>query len=180
LLQLDVYSPGINNFGLNYLIMNDVFLGLGTNLGNRKSNLRNAVDRIGENIGPVVKSSSVYETEPWGFEADNDFYNMVVGIETKMSPSDMMNQIRLIESSLGRERDQDRYSSRIIDIDILFYGDQVSEEKGLKIPHRLIHERKFVLVPMCELAPDFVHPGSGKSIRVLLDECRDRSRIIKL
>ena len=160
--------------------MNDVFLGLGTNLGDRKSNLRKAVAKIEEHIGKIVESSSVYETEPWGFEAETDFFNMVVRVETNLSPSDLLKEIHLIESSLGREREQDRYSSRIIDIDILFYGDTVSAEKGLKIPHRLLHERKFVLVPLCEIAPEFIHPVLLKSIRTLLDECRDRSRIVKL
>ena len=160
--------------------MKKIFLGLGTNLGDREHNLREAIIRIEEHIGKVVNSSSVYETAPWGFDSEDDFLNMVVSVETELSPSEVMKKIVKIESMLGRERDQDRYSSRIIDIDILFYDDLVLKENGLKIPHRLIHERKFVLVPLCELAPDMIHPMLGKSMKVLLGECRDRSRILKL
>ena len=92
-------------------------------------------------------------------------------------PAEIIKKIAVIESMMGRERNQDRYSSRIIDIDILLYDDLVITEKGLKIPHRLMHERKFVLVPLCELAPDLIHPILKKSMSVLLEECRDRSKI---
>jgi 2-amino-4-hydroxy-6-hydroxymethyldihydropteridine diphosphokinase len=160
--------------------MNKAFLGIGTNLGNRKANLRKTIEMIGEHIGKLIHSSSVYETAPWGFEAENDFLNMVIMVETNHSPAELMKKIAIIESKLGRERSQDRYSSRVIDIDILLYNDFVIIENGLKIPHPLMHERKFVLVPFCELAPDIIHPVLGKSMKVLLEECRDRSKISKL
>jgi 2-amino-4-hydroxy-6-hydroxymethyldihydropteridine diphosphokinase len=159
--------------------MSKVFLGIGTNLGNRKANLRKAREMIGEYIGRILNSSSVYETAPWGFEAENDFLNMVMEVETNLSPSEIMKKIADIESKLGRERDQDRYSSRVIDIDIVLYDDLAINENGLKIPHPLMHERKFVLVPLCELAPDMIHPVLEKSMSVLLEECRDRSKIKK-
>jgi 2-amino-4-hydroxy-6-hydroxymethyldihydropteridine diphosphokinase len=174
-------------FLLNFILlrfekkhMNKVFLGIGTNLGNRKVNLRKAIEMIGEHIGGVINFSSVYETAPWGFDSENDFLNMVVCVETNHSPAELLKKIVAIESMLGRERNQDRYSSRVIDIDILFFNDLVINENGLKIPHPLIHERKFVLGPLNELAPELIHPVKGKSIRVLLEECRDRSKIIKL
>lgn len=160
--------------------MKKVFLGLGSNLGDRESNLGDAVKKIGEHIGKVLSSSSVYETAPWGFEAEIDFFNMVVCVETKHSPSELLTEINAIESMMGRKRNQDRYSSRVIDIDILLYDDLIIEEKGLKIPHRLMHERKFVLVPLSELAPDLIHPVFGKSISILLEKCRDRSKVLKL
>ena len=160
--------------------MNKVFLGIGTNLGDRKRNLREATEHIEEHIGNILNSSSVYETPPWGLEAEDDFLNMVIEVETIHSPSELLNQISSIESFMGREKNQDRYSSRVIDIDILFYNDLVLNENGLKIPHRLIHERKFVLVPLCEIAPDILHPVLVKSMKVLLEECRDRSKILKL
>ena len=160
--------------------MNKVYLGLGANLGDRKRNLREAIEQIGEHIGKILNSSSVYETAPWGFDAETDFLNMATEVETELSPPDLLKRIFEIESKLGRERTQDRYSSRIIDIDILFYDDLIVDQKGLKIPHRLIHERRFVLAPLCEIAPDLVHPILKKSIRVLLEECRDRTKITKL
>ena len=160
--------------------MNKVFLGIGTNLGDRENNLRAAIMKIEEYVGRVLNSSSVYETAPWGFNAENDFLNMVVKVETLHSPSGLLKRVLMIESMLGRERNQDRYSSRVIDIDILLYDDLVIYEKGLKIPHLLMHERKFVLEPLCELAPDIIHPVLETTMRVLLEECRDRSKISKL
>jgi len=160
--------------------MKKIFLGLGTNLGDREHNLREAIIKIEEQIGRVVNSSAVYESAPWGFDSEEDFLNMVVSVETEQNPSEVMKKIVIIESMLGRERNQDRYSSRIIDIDILFYDDLVLKEDGLKIPHRLIHERKFVLVPLCELAPEMIHPVLAKSMKVLLEECRDRSKVVKV
>ena len=160
--------------------MNNVFLGIGTNLGNRKVNLRKAIEMIGENIGKVIKSSSVYETAPWGFDTENDFLNMVVMVETVDTPSEILKKIITIESMLGRERNQDRYSSRIIDIDILLYNDLIVNENGLKIPHPLMHERRFVLVPLCEIAQDIIHPIQKITISSLLSNCRDRSKVKKV
>jgi 2-amino-4-hydroxy-6-hydroxymethyldihydropteridine diphosphokinase len=160
--------------------MSKVFLGIGTNLGNRKANLRQATKMIGEHIGKVLNSSPVYETAPWGFEAEDDFLNMVVMVETNHSPTELLKMIVSIESMLGRDKSQDRYSSRVIDIDILLYDDLVINENGLKIPHPLMHERKFVLVPLNDIGPDILHPVLKKTISSLLKSCRDRSRITKL
>jgi 2-amino-4-hydroxy-6-hydroxymethyldihydropteridine diphosphokinase len=161
-------------------ILHKVYLGIGTNLGDREKNLRDSIVKIEKHIGRVLRSSPVYETAPWGFDAENDFLNIVAEVETSLSPDEIMKQILMIESTLGRDRDQDRYSSRVIDIDILLYDDLVIDQKGLKVPHRLMHERRFVLVPLCEIAPDIIHPVLKKSISSLLTACRDRSKIIKL
>jgi len=160
--------------------MNKVFLGIGTNLGDRPANLKEAVSQIGEIIGRVTKSSSVYETEPWGFEAEEQFYNMVVEAETALSPSGVLGAILMIEAKLGRLRNEKQYSSRSIDIDILFYNDLVMNEEALKIPHPHLHKRKFVLVPMCEIASGFVHPVMNKTIADLLETCQDISNIRKV
>jgi 2-amino-4-hydroxy-6-hydroxymethyldihydropteridine diphosphokinase len=157
--------------------MKIVFLGIGTNLGNRKNNLEHAVARIKEYIGAVLNSSSVYETEPWGFQADDKFLNMVVKVDTELTPSGLLGRILMIESLLGRQRGSERYSSRVIDIDILFYEDMIVDEESLKIPHPLLARRRFVLVPLCELASDMVHPVLKKSITDLLELCDDKSEV---
>ncbi len=159
--------------------MKRVFLGIGTNLGDRKNNLQNAVEKIGEHIGKVVQCSSVYETEPWGFETKDQFLNMVVEVETKLKPSGVLGRLLMIESLLGRLREGKLYTSRIIDIDVLLYNDQVIEKEALIIPHPRMHERKFVLVPLCEIASEVIHPKFGKDIKSLLKECRDKGRVLK-
>jgi 2-amino-4-hydroxy-6-hydroxymethyldihydropteridine diphosphokinase len=160
--------------------MKRVFLGIGTNLGDRKNNLQNAVEKIGEHIGKVVQYSSVYETEPWGFKTKDQFLNMVVEVETKLKPSGVLGRLLMIESLLGRLREGKLYTSRIIDIDVLLYNDQVIEKDALIIPHPRMHERKFVLVPLCEIACEVIHPKFGKDIKSLLKECRDTGRVKKI
>ena len=157
--------------------MNIVFLGIGTNSGNREENLKNAVDGIKERIGSVIKSSSVYETEPWGFMTDDQFLNMVVEVETELSPLSLLPEINNTETLLGRIRDKKQYVSRIIDIDILFYEDLIIDECSLKIPHPLMHKRRFVLVPLCEIAPEMIHPVLKMSCTSLLESCKDESKV---
>jgi 2-amino-4-hydroxy-6-hydroxymethyldihydropteridine diphosphokinase len=157
--------------------MEIVFLGIGTNLGERESNLKVAVAMIANNIGIVVKTSSVYETEPWGFQTNDQFLNMVVMVETKLNPSGVLGAILMIEAHLGRIRTEKQYESRIIDIDILLYSDKVLDEVSLKIPHPELPHRKFVLIPLCEIAPELVHPVINKTIISLLAECKDKSLV---
>lgn len=157
--------------------MKRVFLGLGSNLGDRQANLRDAIKMTGKDLGKVMKSSSVYETQPWGFDSENNFLNMVILINTVHAPAGLIKKVLMVESALGRVRNSTGYSSRVIDIDILFYEDRVISDPGLTIPHPLIQERRFVLVPLCELAPDLIHPVFGKSISELLGVCPDKSKI---
>jgi len=157
--------------------MSIVILGIGTNLGNRVANLEGAVTRIKEYIGLVIKSSSVYEAEPWGFESNNEFLNMVIKVETKLSPLQVLREIQKIELLLGRIRSEKQYFSRVIDIDILLYEDMVIDEERLKIPHPLMHERRFVLVPLCEIASVMEHPKLKMSFASLLKLCEDKSSI---
>jgi 2-amino-4-hydroxy-6-hydroxymethyldihydropteridine diphosphokinase len=159
--------------------MNVVFLGIGTNLGSRELNLEKAVAGIEEYIGPVVRSSSVFETEPWGFSSGDVFLNMVVKAETELTPSGLLGRILMIESLSGRVRGEKQYSSRILDIDILLYNDIVLDEANLKIPHPLMHDRKFVLVPLCEIEPDLEHPVLKKSVISLLKSCKDNNVVRK-
>jgi 2-amino-4-hydroxy-6-hydroxymethyldihydropteridine diphosphokinase len=159
--------------------MNIVFLGLGTNLGDREGNLNNAVSEITKHIGKALKKSSVYETEPWGFQSDNEFLNIVVKVETELTPKAVLKEILKIEFSLGRVRGGNQYSSRIIDIDVLFYEDQAIESADLKVPHPKLHERKFVLVPLVEIEPELVHPVFKKSVFSLLEKCKDKAEVRK-
>jgi 2-amino-4-hydroxy-6-hydroxymethyldihydropteridine diphosphokinase len=157
--------------------MKRVYLGMGTNLGDREKNLEQALDKIAEVIGIIVSRSSVYETEPWGFQSSDQFLNMVIGVDTNLKPSGLLGRLLMIESLLGRLRDGKQYSSRIIDIDILLYGRQKVDTISLKIPHPRMHQRNFVLIPLCEIAPRFVHPVFGKTITELLNECKDAGKI---
>ena len=157
--------------------MKRVFLGIGSNLGNRENSMQQAVEHINKRVGEVCTTSALYETEPWGFQSDDAFLNMVIAVETQMSPQALLAEILFIESVLGRIRNKAHYSSRIIDIDILLYGDVVLSEPDLTIPHPLLHERKFVLIPLCEIASEVVHPVLNKTFRELLDACEDSSNV---
>jgi len=159
--------------------MSRVILGLGSNIGDRKMNLKTAIDEICKKIGEVVVLSSIYETEPWGFDTDNQFLNMVLISETTLSPSGVLGRILMIEAEMGRVRTEKQYSSRIIDIDILFFDDLILDELSLKIPHPLLHERRFVLEPLCEIASEFIHPVFRESISILLSHCTDNTNVKK-
>jgi len=154
--------------------MMKVFLSLGSNLGNRQTNLSKAINEINENVGRVISFSGVYETEAWGFESNDNFLNQVIVVMTDVEPFQLIDDLLDIEKTMGRKRnDYRKYESRIIDIDILFYGEEIISEENLKIPHPLLHERKFILEPLNEIAPDLIHPLLGKPISKLLEECPD-------
>jgi 2-amino-4-hydroxy-6-hydroxymethyldihydropteridine diphosphokinase len=157
--------------------MKTVYLAIGTNIGDRESNLAKAVAMVEEHIGPVKHASSVYETEPWGFHSENYFLNMVIEVEASLRPSGLLGRILMIESFLGRLREGKEYKSRIIDIDILLYDKRIIKTKVLVIPHPRMHERRFVLIPLSEITEDLIHPVLCKSIRELLDECPDKSKV---
>lgn len=159
--------------------MQKVFLGLGSNLGDRAGNLSEAVKMIVESAGTIISRSSVYETEPWGFESKSQFLNIVVCLDTGLNPSGLLGRILMIESELGRIRTDTGYSSRNIDIDILFYGDDIISGESVRIPHPRLHERRFVLIPLAEIAPALVHPVLNKTIQTLLDECEDKCKVIR-
>ncbi len=149
-----------------------VFLLLGANLGNRAVTLAKAIELISEQIAPVVAQSRLYETAPWGVTNQPSFLNQVIKIETKLTPSDVLIKTLKIEKQLGRER-RLRWGARIIDIDLLYYGDMILETPDLHLPHPRLHERRFTLVPLAETAPDFVHPILKKTSQELLQTCTD-------
>ena len=146
-----------------------IYLGLGTNLGDKELNLRVAVQKIEERIGKVISLSAFYATAPWGFQSDNNFLNAVAGVETSLSPFDILERTQRIEQEIGRlHKSHDGvYSDRLIDIDLLLYGDKILQDERLSLPHPLMDERKFVLEPLAEIAPDVVHPVLHKTIREL-------------
>ena len=129
------------------------YLSLGTNLGDKRKNIAEAIKNIGELVGDVVRQSALYETEPWGFRSDNRFVNAAVCVDTQLSPRRLLEVTQRIEREMGRtlKSDGGEYHDRIIDIDILLYGDLHIDEPDLKIPHPLMHERHFVMTPLNEI-----------------------------
>ena len=129
------------------------YLSLGTNLGDKRKNITEAIKNIGELVGGVVRQSALYETEPWGFRSDNRFVNAAVCVDTQLSPRRLLEVTQRIEREMGRtlKSDGGEYHDRIIDIDILLYGDLHIDEPDLKIPHPLMHERDFVMMPLNEI-----------------------------
>lgn len=156
-----------------------VYLSIGSNLGNRLSNIQKAVDLIRLRIGNVEKISSVYENPPVGFVSESQFYNICLSINTSLTPIEVLNETQEIEFEVGRvEKTKDSgYTSRIIDVDILFYDDLIFEEPRLKIPHPLFSSRKFVLVPLNEIASKAIDPISLDSMNVFLSNCLDESQL---
>lgn len=133
--------------------MHTVYLGLGTNLGDRRRNMADAIRLLDERVGTVVRASGMYETEPWGFSSDNMFMNAAVCVDTQLSPHGLLEETQAIEREMGRtvKSVDGRYHDRLIDIDILLYDDIRVDEPDLKIPHPLMRERDFVMLPLGEI-----------------------------
>lgn len=151
---------------------NQVFISLGTNLGDRRQNLINAVHAIELTLGEIIKQSSLYETKPWGKSNQPDFLNQVVQIQVDKTPQECLNKLSSIERQMGRKRNE-KWGARIIDLDLLYVNDQLINTEKLILPHPGIPNRRFVLVPMTEIAPEFIHPYLQKNQKQLLEECTD-------
>ena len=160
--------------------MHIVYLGIGGNIGNKQKNFENVYQFIENKLGRILKASSIYETPPWGFQSENTFWNSVIKIETLDLAEKLLEKIHLIEESFGRKRGNERYSSREMDIDILYFDDIFIELERLIIPHPRIHQRKFVLVPLNEIATDFKHPLLRFTTIEMLENCMDDSIIKKV
>ncbi len=156
-----------------------VTLLIGGNQGDRVGLLKQACDMIGQQIGDIVQLSSIYESEAWGFEAEQSFLNQAVVVETRLEPHEVLGKALFIETQLGRVRSGNGYSSRTMDIDILFVDNKCIDTPDLIVPHPRIHQRNFVLVPLCEIMPDYVHPILQKTMSNLLKTSLDKGKIIR-
>ncbi|MBR6438680.1 MAG: 2-amino-4-hydroxy-6-hydroxymethyldihydropteridine diphosphokinase [Bacteroidales bacterium] len=156
-----------------------VFILLGSNLGDRELLVNQACSMIEESCGKIVGKSKIYESEPWGFESKQWFLNQVVKINTSLSPDELMKTLLSIEKFLGRDRSvpHDGYVSRPMDLDILYFGDKVVDTEMVKAPHPRLHLRRFTLLPLCDIAPDFMHSVLKKTNRQLLEECQDFGKV---
>jgi 2-amino-4-hydroxy-6-hydroxymethyldihydropteridine diphosphokinase len=159
--------------------MSLVYLILGGNRGNRREIIASAIDSVTSKIGPKISASALYESESWGFTSEL-FINQVIAIETNLSPEEILITCQQIEVQLGRIRNGVGYEARTIDIDLLYYDSAVLESPNLTIPHPRIADRRFVLMPMAEIAPDFIDPLSGKTVIEMLHDCTDISKVWRL
>jgi 2-amino-4-hydroxy-6-hydroxymethyldihydropteridine diphosphokinase len=162
-----------------WFYMNGIYLITGGNMGNRQAVLEECARQIGVLIGPVRRASGLYETAAWGKTDQAAFLNQVLYCETNLGAQEVLEQCLGIERQMGRVREV-KWSARIIDIDILFYGDEIIRSHHLQIPHPHIPQRRFVLEPLCEIAPDLVHPVLKRRMRDLLAECPDQLAVRRL
>jgi len=156
-----------------------IYLSTGTNVGDRQENLRAATQMISDSVGKILMESSIYETLPWGVEDQPRFYNQVLKVETQLESIEVLDQTQKIENKLGRKR-EGRWGKRTIDIDILYYGSEIIKNERLRIPHKLLHLRNFVLVPLLEIAPEMIHPQFEQSTERIYENCTDTLEVVKL
>jgi 2-amino-4-hydroxy-6-hydroxymethyldihydropteridine diphosphokinase len=154
------------------------YIGIGSNLGDRKANTLEAIDRVAKFPATrVVRASSLYESEPLG-DAKTWFVNSVIELETEFPPDELLKRLKAIEKAMGRKRVKGkRWGSRVIDLDILLCDQEIVEKRNLKVPHPEMHKRRFVLLPLAELAPHVVHPHLGQSVSALLATVKDEKRV---
>ncbi len=158
--------------------LNQVFILTGSNTEPRQAAIELALKEIQAHLGEIVCVSSLYESEPWGFSANTNFLNQVLEVSTSLSAAEILQITQQIELALGRnKKSKSGYSSRIIDIDLLYYNSEIIETGELTIPHPRMHERKFTLLPLVEIAPDFMHPIKNESQKNLLAKCNDSGKV---
>lgn len=154
--------------------MAKVYLGIGTNIGNKRRNMITAAALLAERVGDVLALSDFYETEPWGFDSEHTFLNAVLLLDTAFTPDELLNATQQIESDMGRtKKSHGEYHDRVIDIDLLMVDDLVLQTPTLIVPHPLMHKREFVMAPFAEIAPHVLHPILKKTIGDLYKELPD-------
>ena len=158
--------------------MRKIYLSIGSNKGNRYSQIKEALKLIREDLGEIISISKIYETKSWGFESEN-FLNLCIAIKSELSPDKLLFSINNIEEKIGRKRDSEIMKSREMDIDIIFYSNKIVNQTELIIPHPRLELRNFVLVPLSDIASDFVHPILLKSVKELLECSNDDDIPIK-
>lgn len=154
--------------------MSIVYIGIGSNLGDREKNCSRSVDLLEKNGIVIRQESSLYETIPWGLRDQPLFLNMVIEVETELKPQELLELLKNVEIEVGREKSS-RWGPRIIDLDILLYDDITINEETLTVPHPYLHKRDFALIPLCEIAPDVKHPVLQLTMRELLQMLRNKS-----
>ena len=160
----------------------NIYIILGSNIGDKKSYIDSACDEISKVIGDISLYSSYYQTSPWGFESSNEFLNRAICVRSSLAPNNVMRTLLDIENRLGRVRNNDveGYESRTIDLDILLIDNLIVSSELLTVPHPRMADRKFVLVPLAEIAGEIIHPKEKKSIKNLLDICTDDELVTKV
>jgi 2-amino-4-hydroxy-6-hydroxymethyldihydropteridine diphosphokinase len=153
------------------------YLCIGGNLGERLENLEETRDFVLFNMGDIIQESPIYQSSAWGMEGAPDFLNQVLEIETELTPEQLLAEIEELEEFYGRERKDNQYLNREMDVDILFFGDEPIETEALSVPHPRMHERKFVLQPLNDIAADLVHPVLKLKISELLAKCTDEGKV---
>ena len=160
--------------------MHSLVLSTGSNLGDRIWFLQSASALIEKRVGKIIRISGIYSSEAWGYRSENYYYNQCILVSTDLGAEECLGILLGVEQHLGRTRKAGLYSDRVIDIDILFYDNLVLDSASLKIPHDKMAERRFVLLPLNEILPDFIHPLKGKTISELLAVCLDKSEVFQL
>ena len=156
--------------------MNKVYVQLGSNLGDRENFIYNAVKQISDLVGGVIKQSKIYESAPWRVEGQGNYLNQIIQLTTSLSANETILALLNIENDLGRVR-VEKWGERLIDIDIIFFNNEIIETPDLCVPHKHMHQRNFVLVPLNEIASDFIHPKYNKSVFQLLKESNDNEKV---
>ncbi len=153
--------------------MNEAFLGLGGNIGDRLENIRKTIAALEAGCGEIVSLSGIYETDAWGSDSQKKYLNMALGLNTHLAAETLLEKLLEIEAQLGRLRTGPQNSDRTVDIDILLFNEEILDSPNIQIPHPMLHLRKFVLIPLCDIAADRMHPVLKKSMKELLEICTD-------